>query len=195
MFFDRLPVNLFDKLIRQWNRLKLWCIRGVDLALYNISDGFGCCLLFIYDWTDLFPVYWWCSFVGRLILPASLRGFWRGLQSLAWTKILHKALLTSIDSSGELRFIELTWILGPGVSQSFMILPPNNFPISVSSLLRTGKHQFILKIRLWTLVKGRKVMNHLILWILEMLNLSRRDERQLVGTLGIVAGLLTLRFC
>ncbi len=195
MFFDRLPVNLFDELIRQRNHLKLWCTRGVDLALYNISDGFGCCLLFIYDWTDLFPVDWWCSFVGRLILPASLWGFWRGLQSLAWTKILHKALLTSIDSSGELGFVEFTWILSPGISQSFMILSPNNFPISVSSLLRTGYHQFILQIRLWTFVKGRKVMTHLILWILEMLNLSRRDERQLVGALGIVAGLLTLRFC
>jgi hypothetical protein len=38
-------------------------------------------------------------------------------------------------------------------------------------------------------------MAHLILWILEVLNLSRRDERQLVGTLGIVVGLLTIRFC
>jgi hypothetical protein len=85
--------------------------------------------------------------------------------------------------------------LSPGISQSFMILSPNNFPISVSSLLRTGYHQFILQIRLWAFVKGRKVMTHLILWILEMLNLSRRDERQLVGALGIVAGLLTLRFC
>jgi hypothetical protein len=85
--------------------------------------------------------------------------------------------------------------LSPGIFQSFMILPPNNFSISIASLLRTGHHQFILKIWLWTLVKGRKVMTHLILWILEMLNLSRRDERQLVGTLSIVIGLLAIRFC